>query len=173
MHISEGKNYFIDLGFTTVGYPQIVYVFDNIDYEPLKMDIYKLQVHSEFADIAYGDDCKEIIVYMNVPKKFRTDFDKFLQGKYSEFSEEYKQLLVKKYGEGRQTGINPKNKLPNVSVYDAICPGVDQIKLLADCLSARGSRVDWRDIKEIVSSIDIDVEKFKTIEELEEEYGIK
>lgn len=165
-HVGNGKNYFIDLGFTLDGYPQIVYMFDNIDYEPLSMDIYKLQNHHCFVDIEYADSDKEVVVYLDVPKEFRADFDKFIQGKYSEFSDKYKALLVKKYGEGRQEGTNPKNGLPNRSMYDMIYPEPAQKKLLAESLSVKGSTINWRDIKEIVSPPDIEEERFKTIEEL-------
>lgn len=166
MHIGGGKNYFMDLGFTMEGFPQIVYVFDHIDYEPLATDIYKLQSHSSFVDIDYADNEKEVVVYLDVPIEFRRDFDKFIQGKYSEFSDRYKELLTKRYGDGRQEGINTKNGLPNISVYDMINPEPDQKKLLASCLSSAGSTVNWRDLKEIASPPDTEAERFRTIEEL-------
>lgn len=166
MHVGNGINYFMDLGFTMEGFPQIVYIFDNIDYEPLMMDIYKLQNHTCFVDIEYSDDNKEVVVFLDVPKEFRRDFDKFIQGQYSEFSDRFKELLIAKYGDGRQEGISSKNGLPNVSMMDIINPEPAQKKLLAECLSSTGSRVNWRDLKEIISPPNVEVEEYKTIQEL-------
>lgn len=165
MHVGGGKNYFMDIGFTMEGFPQIVYIFDNIDYEPLMMDIYKLQNHSCFVDIEYADDNKEVVIYLDVPREFRKDFDKFIQGGYSEFSDRYKQLLIEKYGEGSQEGVNDLG-LPRASMHDIIYPEPTKRKLLAEALSVKGSSVNWRDLKEIVSSPDTEYERFKTIEEL-------
>lgn len=173
MHISEDKNYLIDVGFTTVGYPQVVLVFDNIDYEPLRTDIYKLQNHYCCVDVEYGDNDKEVIIYLNIPEEFRKDFDKFIEGRYTEFSDKYKELLVRTYGEGRQEGFNSKDGLPNMSMYDVIYPEESVKSRLAESLSTGNHRVNWKDIKEVLDPPNKKYEVFKKAEDLKREYGIE
>lgn len=173
MHVSKGKSYVIDVCVTTVGYPQVVYIFDNIDNEPLKMDIYRLQNHHDFVSIDYGDSEREVLVFMNIPLEYRHDFDTFVKGKYTRFSEKYKKLLIEKYSEDRHTGFNKVDGLPNLSMKDVIDPEDDTRMRLARSLSSPGSIVSWRELIEVLDAPDMKYETFRTVEELEEEYGIK
>jgi len=154
---------------------KFVLTFDNVDYEPLKMDIYRLQNHSSFCDIDFGDDNKEINLLMKVPEEFKTDFDKYLEGKYSKFSKHYKVLLTNKYNDERKQGFNDRNGLPNLSVFDVIYPNEDCREKLAQALSIGSSIVKFdenADI-ELIDAPNREVEDFKTVEELKIIYGIK
>lgn len=154
---------------------KFVLTFDNVDYEPLKMDIYRLQNHSSFCDIDFGDDNKEINLLMKVPEEFKTDFDKYLEGKYSKFSKHYKILLTNKYNDERKQGFNDRNGLPNLSVFDVIYPNEDCREKLAQSLSIGSSIVKFdenADI-ELIDAPNREVEDFKTVEELKIIYGNK
>lgn len=172
MHEGKNNSYHIDT--SLYGTNQFMLTFDNVDHEPLKMDIYKLQNHTEFCDIGYGDNNKEINILMNIPKEFQSDYEKFLDGKYSKFGMVYKALLVKKYGDERHEGFNERNHLPNLSVFDVIYPNENSRERLAESLSIGNSKIifDNKDI-EIIDSPDLELETFKTIEELINIYGSK
>ena len=85
IHVSKEHNYLIGV-YPIKDKSQIVMVFDNIDFEPLKMDIYKLQNNPYYLDSKYDDDDKEVCLLFNIPKEYVEDFERYLQGKYSQFS---------------------------------------------------------------------------------------
>ena len=147
--------------------------FDNVDYEPLKMDIYKLQNHTEFCDIGYGDNNKEINILMNIPKEFQSDYEKFLDGKYSKFGMVYKALLVKNM-EMKDMRVLMKKSSSKFKCFDVIYPNENSRERLAESLSIGNSKIifDNKDI-EIIDSPDLELETFKTIEELINIYGDK
>lgn len=157
-HINSKTNYLIDVNFCQLGFPQIILIFDNIDYEPLKADAHRLSMLSEYVAAEYTNDDKEIIMYFDVPLKYRKDFESFVKGWYSEFSREYKDLLIDIYGNDRQTGFSKKTGLPNVSIYDAIIPLQETKRLFAEILN-----VDVKEIKEILDPPDLEEEEFKEI----------
>ena len=163
---NDGVNHIIDVSFVQMGFPQIVIVFDNIDYIPLKEDTHRLAMCSHYVDSEYGDDNREIAMFFDVPKEYKKDFELFVQGKYSQFSDKYKALLVKSYGVKREEGLSPKTLLPNVNIYDAIHPTDELKKLMAKQLSTSNHRIDWRDIKEVLDPPNIELEEYKLIEEL-------
>lgn len=165
-HQNKDINYLIDICFLQMGFPQIVVIFDNIDYIPLKEDVHRLSMCLEYVDSEYNDDDKELCMFFDVPKEYKKDFELFTQGMYSQFTEKYKQLLVKKYGNTREKGLTLRTLLPNIGVYDAIYPLDDTKKLIAKCLSTSNHRVDWKEIKEVLDPPNIELEEFKLIEEL-------
>ena len=73
-HRTEKTDYLIDVCFVQLGFPQIVIIFDNIDYEPLKADIQRFMMSPYFVDAEFGDDNKETILFFDVPKEYRIDF---------------------------------------------------------------------------------------------------
>ena len=159
-HICDKVNYLIDVNFLQIGFPQIVLIFDNIDYEPLKEDVHRLSMLPEYLDSEYGDDEKEVAMFFDIPLKYRKDFEKFTTGSYSEFSKEYKEILVKRYGEQRGVGVT-KDGLPIVNVYDAISP-LDSTKIAI----AKRVGVKASEIKEVFSPPDLNKEEYKIVEEL-------
>jgi hypothetical protein len=151
--------YIIDCNIIIDGFPKIVVIFDNIDDEPLKMLIYKLQSDYLFMDCEYGDDNKEIVLYFDVPKEFKSDFEKFIKGSYSEFSDEYKNRLTSYFGKEtcEDWGL--------VTMWDTIYPKDNKKDQIAEKYG-----VDVKQIKELISSPDLEYEIYKTIEELNEIY---
>jgi hypothetical protein len=115
---------------------------------------------TEYVDAEYGDDGKEISMFFDVPVKYKKDFELFVTGSYSKFSLPYKDLLVKTYGQGRESGI-ALNGLPKVSIYDAIFPLKETKKLLAQQLN-----VDVKEINEVLDPPNLEKEEYKLIEEL-------
>ncbi len=156
-HINDKINYLIDVNFTQTGFPQIVLIFDNIDYEPLKADAHRLSMLSEYVAAEFGDEDKEIILFFDVPKKWRKDFELFVMGAYSEFSKEYKDLLVGVYGNLRSDGFSSTTGLPKVSIYDAIYPLKETKRLFCEIL-----KTDVK-IKEVLDPPKLEEEEFKEI----------
>jgi len=166
LHINNEVNYLIDVLIVQEGFPQIVVIFDNVDYEPLKMDIYKLQNCPEYIDAVFDDSDKEVVMFFDIPKDYREDFELFTQGKYSRFSHKYKEMLTKKYGESRMLSFSSETKLPNVSIYDAIYPTQERKEALSSAL-----KCDIKEINdEVLSPPEVELEEYKTIEELKYTY---
>lgn len=169
LHVNSEVNYLIDVQVVQGGFPQIVVIFDNVDYEPLTMDIYKMQNLPEYIDASYDDNDKEVVLFFDVPKDFKEDFELFTQGKYSKFSHKYKELLTRNYGEQRMLDFSKESKLPNVSVYDAMYPTEERKKALSQALGC-----DVKDLNdEVLSPPNLEFEEYKNIEELKEKYGNK
>jgi len=161
-HGTENSDYLIDVNFIK-SEKQIILIFDNFDYEPLKMDLYKLTVNPYYIDAFYSEDNSEICFQFKVSPRLEDDFNLFIEGKYSEFSATYKSILTKYYGDKRAEGINSKG-LPNVSIYDVINPLNSTKKLFADQL-----KVELKYIKEVLDPPKIEFEEFKKLEELHDE----
>lgn len=166
IHTNKDKNYLIDVLIVQSGFPQIVTIFDNIDYEPLSMDIYRLNNNSYYIDSNYDDDDKEVCLFFDIPSEYRNDYELFLRGKYSQFSHKYKQLLTKTYGSGRLNTYSEITGLPHVSIYDAIYPTNDKRSAIAKSLEC-----NVEDIVEVLSPPDLYLEEYRTIEQLKELYG--
>lgn len=164
-HQNDNTNYLIDVSFVQIGFPQLVLIFDNIDYTPLKEDIHRLSMKHCYVDSEYADDDKEICMFFDIPKEYKKDFELFTRGRYSEFSDKYKNVLCNIYGTKREKGISAKTGLPNVNMFDVIYPTDELRKLMGKQLN-----VNWRLIKEVLDPPNIELEEFKTIEELYEEH---
>lgn len=165
MHQNDNVNYLIDVSFMHVGFPQIVLIFDNVDDVCLQEDIHRLSMKHCYVDSEYADDDKEVCMFFDVPKEFKKDFELFTRGKYSKFSDKYKTLLCNIYGTKREKGISPKTGLPNVNIFDVIYPTNELRKLMGKQLN-----VNWKLIDEVLDPPNIELEQFKTIEELYEEH---
>jgi hypothetical protein len=159
-HITKEENYLIDVTFKIEPFPQIVLIFDNIDDEILKMDIYKLQNLPFFIDALYDDDDMEVCMFFEVPDDYLDDFDLFIQGKYSKLSSEYKEVLIRKFGDKRLSSYNPITGLPSMSMQSTLYPTKEEKQALADSL---GSSVV---IKEVLDPPNHDIEIHRDIEEL-------
>lgn len=164
----EPINYLIGI-FLVKDKPQIVMVFDNVDYEPLKMDIYKLQNNPYYVDSKYDDDDKEVCLLFNIPKEYVKDYELFTKGKYSKFSDKYKALLEKTYG-GENTRMKSFSKttgLPDVSMYDAIHPSDERREALTRELGFNDT------VEEVLSPPEMEKEVYKTIQELKGIYEVE
>lgn len=160
LHINESINYLIDVNFLQIGFPQIILIFDNIDYEPLKEDVYRISNISEFIDSEYDDEDREVVLFFDVPVKFRNDFELFVKGSYSKFSEEFKKVLIKEYGDGRKNEIK-NNGLPRLSVYDTIYPLKSIKEIMAQQLEIKVELIE-----EVLDKPNLEKEEFKYIDEL-------
>lgn len=102
----------------------------------------------------------ELVLYFQVPDHYKEDYDKFLRGEYSKFSNDYKTLLTIAYGrKSRKTDHL-------VTEYDVIIPLDFKRKQIASYLSTDNSEVNYQDIKEVWSKPDLDKEKFIAIDQL-------
>jgi len=153
--ISQFEPHIIDCNIIVEGFPKIVVIFDNVDEEPLKMLIYKLQSDYLFLDCEYDDDDREVVLFFDVPKEFKSDFELFLTGSYSKMSDVYKNRLVQYFGKStcEDWGL--------VTMWDTIYPKEHKKKQIAEKYG-----VDLDKISELISSPDIEHEIYKTIKEL-------
>jgi hypothetical protein len=162
MHCNDDMNFLIDVNILDK-VKQVVIIFENVDYEPLKEDIYRLSNSPYYLDVEYGDDNKEICMFFGIPNENIDDFEKFKIGAYSTFSISFKEKLIKEYSSVRAQGINDTNGLPSVSLYDVICPTLEIRQLLIKQLNA--PELDVNLIKEVLDPPKLDKEEFRRIEE--------
>lgn len=112
---------------------------------------YKNLIHYDKNDlllsVKYNN--KLVILIFEAPKKFNKDYKKFLQGRYSKFSEEYKQQLLKYFP--KYVTENGKKRLHNN--YAIIYPDNNYRKLLEARLD-----VSLNENSEIYSKPDIEEE---------------
>lgn len=81
---------------------RIVLCFENSSREEFKNIIWKMQTHEDFLSVDYEDENKEVVVVFKVPKSKEVDFNLFKLGRYTKFSNEYKESLLDYHG--RKTG---------------------------------------------------------------------
>ena len=145
---------------------QLISVYKNIDTEVINMQIYKLTNHYSFID--HGEEEDELYVVNEIPKKFIKDYNLFLNGKYSEFSDELKDRLSKINGKTTFKvggGLNKKG-LPGLTVYDMINPSEEKRKELADILG-----VDVKLVKEVYNPPNLENEIYLKLDKFKEKYG--
>lgn len=160
---SSYTEYFINCHILNEEEPKLVIIFDNIEDIDLNLQIYKLKKYYTFEKISTIND--EIVVILKIPDVYIKDYNKFLQGKYSTFSEDYKKTLMKIHGSKGLSGVNEKG-LPLVSIYDVINPSKDKIRELENILGVKKGI-----IKEIYDIPNLDLEYYKSIKELKKIYG--
>jgi len=81
---------------------KIVLCFENSSREEFKNIIWTMQTHEDFLSVDYEDDEKEVVVVFKVPRDKEVDYNLFKIGRYTKFSNEYKEILLN-YS-GRKTG---------------------------------------------------------------------
>lgn len=165
---TDGNSFLIDVAFLIKGddgEPKVVFSLDNVDDETLAMDIYKLQLHNCYSDGKYdGENDEEVNIFLNVPKIWKKDFNKFIDGKYSEFSDAYKKHLIQIYGEGTADDGLGKDGLPLVTMHDILYPTNEIKQKFADVLG-----VLVKDIgAEVFEAPDKEIESWKPLKELTE-----
>ncbi len=106
----------------------------------------------------------EIVIKFRVPLKHHDTFRKFINGKYSEFNNEYKQVLTNIYG----YKVNTIGKL--VTEYDIIYPRKDKRKQIAEELSTPpNSIIDYTSIKEVFDRPDMEYEIYQSLQQIKEQ----
>ncbi len=134
---------------------KIAICFNNSDSEELKECILELQRNEHFFSIEYDNGNKEIVVFMNLPKKFDVDFGLFKIGRYSKFSVSYKETLLDFHG--REVGLGLK-----IMMCDAIFPD----KLSRE-YRAKSLGIDIKDLPngETMSIPDLSRESYRKVEQ--------
>ncbi len=105
--------------------------------------------------IKYEEDLDEILLYYKIPDDFVDDYHKFLEGRYSEFSDDYKHLLRLMFG--RKTAPTGRT----VYVENVIFPQEYKRKQIAEDLGVEISL-----IKETFDKPDLNEELFIPLIEL-------
>jgi len=152
--------YFINCYIIPNERPRLVLIFENSDYVPLIHAMQKLYEHPCYLDCQYADDNKEVVMYFEVPPEYLKDFYSFIEGKYSGFTEGYKDLLAHLCG--RNSGLDYK-----VTIYDAIYPTEKKRKLIELRLD---TKLD--NDAEVFDKPDLKEEEYIPISELREEKAV-
>lgn len=143
---------------------QLILIFDNTYIsEEFKMIFYKLSNNYCYIDNSdYGGNGTELICNFSIPKEYRDDFFKFIDGKYSEMSEKYKKKIL------------TFNMFPNVThsvkgkitPYDILFPSEQKRKEIAEDLG-----VDIKNMNDdLYDKPNMDYEIYHPIEKLREIY---
>jgi len=136
---------------------KLALVFENTNSEELKETIQNFHNHTLFDSIDYDDESKEIVVIFNFPEEFDTDFRLFKIGRYSKFSNKFKELLLDRHG--RITG-NGKH----IRMIDALFPDHKSKKFRADKM---GVSISDLPNQEVMSIPDFDLEYYYKVDELD------
>lgn len=142
--------------------------FDNSDNDALAMIIYQLQQYPEYKDCWFDDDNKEVVLEFDINDRYKWDFDMFIKGQYSKFSESFKKELVKFYGNKSTRKQRGQNGKPKTEIFDIIYPTKEKIEDIADYYEVDKSCVE--ECGEIIDPPNLDKESFKKVIEL---YGIE
>ena len=117
VRFGEFSQYFVDINISIE--KMYIYVLLDNTYtdEGLRNLVYKLENHYSWISSDYVDDNEVLMLSFNVIKEYSQDYKKFIDGKYSEFSDKYKQQLLKIHDNYESCSTYSK-----VSVYDALHP---------------------------------------------------
>jgi hypothetical protein len=137
---------------------RLVVVFDKTEGHDDAFVKYIASIRINNSNLTHIDEYEdEIVLYFNIPAKYRDDYDRFIEGSYSKFSDEYKNVLKNAYG---QKTIKDGHE---VTEWNVIHPQDFKRKQIAEYLSSEGSIIDYTMIKEVLRKPDLDREKFTPI----------
>lgn len=105
----------------------------------------------------YEEESDEIALMFDIPQVFKEEFEIFLLGKYSKFSEDYKRIICNFFGS------KSIKDLRTVTEYNVIYPEDFKRKQIANWLSVDKSIVDWKSIVEVIDKPDLSREMYKPI----------
>lgn len=139
---------------------KLIYIILNkLDSPEESRDYVLLQnLNEHFVD--YIEEEQEYILIYQLPKHFNEDYELILEGKYSETSVPYKEIMLRVYG----IQNNSANHLS--TVHDVLYPTDIKRKQYADFLN-----VEVMLIKEVCSRPKLPYEVYQTIDQLKENYG--
>lgn len=159
--------YLVDIYLIDAEQPKLVSVFDDVENEKeeeFNWLMYKLTNDFTFFDHFKDSDSGELACINQIPKDFHKDYKRFLDGKYTEFSDELKDRLIAAHGRATNNSMRD-NGLPGLTVFDIINPSDRKKKQFADII---GTNV--KNIKEVYDSPNIEDEIFLTYEEFRTKY---
>lgn len=139
---------------------QIVLIFDR-NIEDISFNDFLEYTKSTKYYAGYQEDIDEVIIYLNIEDHNKANYDLFKEGKYSQFSEEYKKVICQFHGK--------KTIQENYTVtpYNVIYPQEFKKKQIAERL------YDPKDIKDVIKVIsevldkpDLSKEQYKPLEQL-------
>lgn len=106
----------------------------------------------------YEEDIDEISLYFTIPNECKENYNLFLKGKYSKFTESYKQLLCEYYGRiSRRTDYK-------VNLINVIYPEKFKKQQIADNLGVNISLIE-----ETLDRPDLTKEIYKSINQLKKQ----
>lgn len=133
----------------------ILYII--IDYDPnMDESFNRLKSNNIYQDHIFSECKTEVIIKFKIPIKYHNIFNKYINGNYSGFTNEYKQILTKLYG----NKVNQDGRL--VSVYDIIYPRTEKLKQIANNLDVDISVLP----REVFDKPDLDYEIYKPLQQL-------
>ena len=143
--------------------PKLALVFKNNDSESLKESIEILQTHEEYVESYYDDEDKELVVILKFPKVYKDDLLKFKKGRFKEFSNDFKELLLDVHG--RITGDGKC-----IYMVDVLHPDYKAKRYKADQLGVSPNELPNGEVRSIP---DYDKERYMKVDELLEQKKIK
>lgn len=115
--------------------------------------------NTALKEVLDGDD--EIVFRFNIPKKYFSDFNLFIQGKYSKFADVYKKVLIKYFG---QVSISHNYE---ASVYNTINPqDFKRLQIAERLYDKRDIREGLKLIDEVLDIPDMERELFKPLQSI-------
>lgn len=105
----------------------------------------------------------EEIFFFRIPPHYQNNFQLFKEGKYSKFSEGFKELLIKHYGR-----VSIQNN-HTVTVYNTIYPQEFKRKQIAEHYNVELNYVP----EEVLDIPNLEFETYKSIKQIEEEQNTK
>ncbi len=140
--------------------PRLVCIFENINNEDLEIHLIRLENHHCFVRKYKDDKNKELVYIFDIDGIFIKDFNRFLDGKYSELSGRMRAILEREYG---KTTILDSHL---ATMFDTLYPTPRKIKQLADHLG-----VEESEIVEVLDKPNIDNEIYRNIEDFNNYYA--
>lgn len=137
---------------------KIVAVFEKPKEGDTKFSMFLDYIKFNRNYIAYEEDIDEISLYFKIPDRNKKNYQMFLQGKYSKFSNEFKELLKGYFG------VRSIKETYKVNVIDVIVPQEFKRQQVADRLG-----VDVSLIEEVLDKPDLVAETYKPIDKLLEQ----
>ena len=136
--------------------PKMAIVFENSDTLSLKACLQVLENNREFVSMDYDDDNKEVVIIVDIPKYFTIDFNMFKIGRYTKFSNAYKEILLDVHG--RITGEGKR-----IMMVDALFPDKKAKEFRSEKM---GVTIDELPNGEVMPIFSESKEIYKTIKQL-------
>lgn len=141
---------------------QIVLVFNSADKSEFFNRFYLERIITNKNYITTQEHDDEIVVYFNIPKENHDNFDLFIKGKYSKFSNNYKKVIESFYG-----GLYNKDSY-YVYEMDVIHPSEwKRLQIAKRFYNDKEAKEKLNFITEVLDIPDLEKEKFRLLQDLE------